>query len=70
MNYTTLSLKELIHYGELDAKTPLELALVAALTKKSEPTDVGKLVRRLRDDMDSAYSYLEQIEAEVDNGPQ
>jgi hypothetical protein len=31
MNYSQLSLKELIHYGELDAKTPLELALLEAL---------------------------------------
>jgi hypothetical protein len=31
MNYSQLSLKELIHYGELDARSPLELALVAAL---------------------------------------
>jgi hypothetical protein len=33
MNYTTLSLKELIHYGELDATTELEKALVAMLVK-------------------------------------
>jgi vacuolar-type H+-ATPase subunit I/STV1 len=33
MNYSQLSLKELIHYGELDATTELERALVAALAE-------------------------------------
>jgi hypothetical protein len=53
MNYSSLSLKELIHYGALDATTGLEKALVAMLSTMADVTaERDDLQRELNDCLD------------------
>jgi hypothetical protein len=69
MNYTTLSLKELIHYGELDARTPLERALVAALSEMADVTEERDELQRQVDDSvdrDEVRMKIEDIKMAIE----
>lgn len=64
MNYDSLTKAELIRIAEIDAKTPLELALLA-LAKSSEPEEIEDDSEELRDELARLVTKLEDISEDV-----
>jgi len=73
MNYNNLTLNELINYAQLDARTPLEMALVVAIQdeieveKNKASESVKTTLSNLRDELKASKRRIDDALYELDN---